>query len=67
MASIGVEQKIVLIVNSAGVVVGDIQPLVRLSVTCIAESEGDASTAPPAAAGRVEFTFSPRATAGRSG
>ena len=29
MASIGVEQKIVLIVTSSGVVVGDVQPLVR--------------------------------------
>src|SRR5262249_25752016 len=37
LATVGVEQKLVLIVSSAGMVVGDVQPLVRLNVTCIAE------------------------------
>ncbi len=57
MASLGVEQKIVLIVNSSGVVVGDVQPLVRLSVTCIAESEGRREHGTAGGGGRVEFSF----------
>jgi TldD protein len=57
MASLGVEQKIVLIVNSTGVVVGDIQPLVRLSVTCIAEGNGRREHGTAGGGGRVEFSF----------
>ncbi len=57
MASIGVEQKIVLIVNSAGAVVGDIQPLVRLNVTCIAEANGRREHGTAGGGGRVEFSF----------
>ena len=57
MASLGVEQKIVLIVNSNGVVVGDVQPLVRLSVTCIAEGEGKREHGTAGGGGRVEFAF----------
>jgi TldD protein len=57
MASLGVEQKIVLIVNSTGVVVGDIQPLVRLSVTCIAEGDGRREHGTAGGGGRVEFSF----------
>lgn len=37
MASFACESKIVLIATSAGVMVGDIQPLSRLSITCIAQ------------------------------
>src|SRR5262249_404009 len=40
LASLGVEHKIILIMTSSGVLVGDVQPLVRLSVTCIAEEQG---------------------------
>ncbi len=57
MASIGVEQKIILIVNSAGAVVGDIQPLVRLNVTCIAEANGRREHGTAGGGGRVEFSF----------
>ena len=57
MASIGVEQKIVLIVTSSGVVVGDVQPLVRLSVTCIAEGDGRREHGTAGGGGRVEFAF----------
>jgi TldD protein len=39
-ASIGVEQKAVLIASSAGTLVGDVRPLVHLSITCIAERGG---------------------------
>jgi TldD protein len=57
MASLGIEQKIVLIVNSNGVVVGDVQPLVRLSVTCIAEENGVRQQGTSGGGGRVEFSF----------
>jgi TldD protein len=57
MASIGVEQKLVLIVSSAGWVVGDVQPLVRLNVTCIAEEAGNRQQGTYGGGGRVEFAF----------
>ncbi|HSP98165.1 MAG TPA: metalloprotease TldD [Candidatus Dormibacteraeota bacterium] len=57
MASLGVEQKVVLIVNSNGVVIGDVQPLVRLSVTCIAEDNGKREHGTSGGGGRVEFAF----------
>lgn len=57
MASLGVEQKIILVVNSAGVIVGDVQPLVRLSVTCIAEDKGLRQHGTSGGGGRVEFSF----------
>ncbi len=37
MATIGCEQKLILVATSEGWVVGDVQPLLRLQVTCIAE------------------------------
>jgi TldD protein len=57
MASIGVEQKLVLIVSSAGWVVGDVQPLVRLNVTCIAEEDGNRQQGTYGGGGRVEYGF----------
>ena len=57
MASIGVEQKLVLIVTSAGLVVGDVQPLVRLNVTCIAEEDGKRQLGTYGGGGRVEYGF----------
>src|SRR5437773_1838088 len=35
-AGLGVEHRVVLIVTSAGTIVGDVRPLLHLSVTCIA-------------------------------
>jgi len=57
MASIGVEQKLVLIVSSTGTVVGDVQPLVRLNVTCIAEERGNRQQGTYGGGGRVEYGF----------
>jgi len=57
LAGLGVEQKIILVVNSAGVFVGDVQPLVRLSVTCIAEENGMRQQGTYGGGGRVEFAF----------
>jgi TldD protein len=57
LASLGIEQKIILVVNSSGLVVGDVQPLVRLSVTCIAEENGIRQQGTSGGGGRVEFSF----------
>ena len=57
LASVAVEQKIILVVTSDGVVVGDVQPLVRLSVTCIAEDQGKRQQGTAGGGGRVEFDF----------
>jgi TldD protein len=57
LASIGVEQKLVLIVSSTGVVVGDVQPLVRLNVTCIAEEGANRQHGTYGGGGRVEYGF----------
>jgi len=40
MASIATEQRLVLVVSSEGVMAGDVRPLHRLQVTCIAEEPG---------------------------
>jgi TldD protein len=57
LASLGIEEKIILIVTSSGVVVGDIQPLVRLSLTCIAEENGVRQQGSAGGGGRVEFNY----------
>ena len=57
MASLGVEQKIILVVHSSGLVVGDVQPLIRLSITCIAEENGVRQQGTSGGGGRVEFSF----------
>jgi len=57
LASLGIEQKIILVVNSTGIVVGDVQPLVRLNVTCIAEENGMRQHGTSGGVGRVEFSF----------
>jgi TldD protein len=56
-ASIASEYKIVLVASSQGVVVGDIQPLTRLNVTCIVEESGDRQVGSFGGGGRVEFGF----------
>ena len=51
------EKKIVLIASSRGWVVGDIQPLTRLNVTCIAEQHGNRQVGSYGGGGRVDFEF----------
>jgi TldD protein len=51
------EQKIILVASSKGLVIGDIQPLARLNVTCIAEEHGNRQTGSYGGGGRVEFDF----------
>ncbi|MBI4515244.1 MAG: metalloprotease TldD [Deltaproteobacteria bacterium] len=57
LAALGVEHKLVLIAGSSGFIVGDIQPLVRLSVTCIAEEGSLRQQGTYGGGGRVEFSF----------
>jgi TldD protein len=56
-ASLGSETKVILIATSRGWVVGDIQPLTRLNVTCIAEEAGNRQIGSYGGGGRVEFGF----------
>ena len=46
-----------LVANSQGMVVGDIQPLTRLNVTCIVEENGNRQIGSFGGGGRVEFGF----------
>jgi TldD protein len=57
MASIASEWKVILIATAGGVVVGDIQPLTRLQVSCIAEENGDRQTGSFGGGGRVEYRY----------
>lgn len=55
MASYSSEYKVVFIVTSEGVSVGDIRPLTRLSVTCIAEEGGNRQVGTYGGGGRHAF------------
>ncbi len=55
-ASLVSQKKIVLIASSEGWVIGDVQPLIRLNVTCIAEDNGQRQIGSFGGGGRVEFT-----------
>jgi len=55
--SLGSEYKVILVATSQGLVVGDIQPLTRLNVTCIAEEGGNRQVGSFGGGGRVEFGF----------
>ena len=55
--SLASEQKIVLLASAEGWVAGDVQPLTRLNITCIAEDKGNRQTGSFGGGGRVEFGF----------
>ena len=55
--SLGSEYKVILVATSQGMVVGDIQPLTRLNVSCIAEEGGNRQIGSYGGGGRVEFGF----------
>ena len=61
MATVASEQKVVLVATSEGWVVGDVRPLHRLQVTCIAEDlrrgAGIRQMGTFGAGGRAEFSF----------
>jgi TldD protein len=55
LAGIGIEHRVVLIATSAGTLVGDVRPLVHLSVTCIAERGGVRQQGYYGGGGRYEY------------
>ncbi len=57
MASFSTEHKVVVVVTSEGQIVGDVQPLARLQVTCIAEENGNRQVGSFGGGGRIGFAF----------
>jgi len=57
MASFNTEHKIVVVATSEGLIVGDVQPLSRLQVTCIAEEGGNRQVGTFGGGGRIGFSF----------
>jgi TldD protein len=57
MASFNTEYKIVVIATSDGMMVGDMQPLSRLQVTCIAEDNGNRQVGTFGGGGRVGLDY----------
>jgi TldD protein len=56
-ASLASQQKIILVATADGLVVGDILPLLRLSVSCIAEQGSNRQTGTHGGGGRFELAF----------
>ena len=57
MASFNTEHKVVVVATSEGLLVGDVQPLSRLQVTCIAEEGQNRQIGSFGGGGRVGFSF----------
>ena len=57
MAGLAGEHDVVLVVRSDGVIAADIRPLVRLSLTVIAEQNGRREVGTAGGGGRYEFTY----------
>jgi len=57
MASFNTEFKLVMVATSEGTMIGDVQPLSRLQVTCIAEENGNRQVGSFGGGGRVGFEF----------
>ncbi|HEY2663042.1 MAG TPA: metalloprotease TldD [Candidatus Binataceae bacterium] len=57
MASFAAEHKIVMVVNSEGRIVADIQPLCRLNVSVLAEEKGNRQMGTYGGGGRVEYRY----------
>ncbi len=57
MASFNTEQKVMMVATSDGLLVGDIQPLSRLQVTCIAEDGPNRQVGSFGGGGRIGFSF----------
>lgn len=57
IASFSSEYKIVLVATTDGVMIGDLQPLSRLQVTCIAEENGNRQAGTFGGGGRMGFSY----------
>jgi TldD protein len=55
--SFGSTYQLVLIATSDGLVVGDVRPLLRLNVSCIAEENGHRQSGSSGGGGRVEYDY----------
>jgi TldD protein len=55
--SFGSTYQLVLIATSDGLVVGDVRPLLRLNVSCIAEEKGNRQSGSSGGGGRVEYDY----------
>jgi TldD protein len=57
LASIGCEERLVLIMRADGRIVGDVRPLLHASITCIAEDGGVRQQGYSGGGGRVPFSY----------
>jgi TldD protein len=57
LASIGCEERLVLIMRADGRVVGDVRPLLHTSITCIAEESGVRQSGTHGGGGRLPFSW----------
>ncbi len=57
MASFNTEYKVVMVATSDGTMIGDVQPLSRLQVTCIAEENGNRQVGSFGGGGRIGFDY----------
>jgi TldD protein len=57
MASFNTEHKVIMVATTDGLLVGDVQPLSRLQVTCIAEEGTNRQVGSYGGGGRVGFSF----------
>jgi TldD protein len=57
MASFNTEYKRVVVATSDGTMIGDVQPLSRLQISCIAEEKGNRQVGTFGGGGRVSFDF----------
>ncbi|HZX48606.1 MAG TPA: metalloprotease TldD [Nitrospirota bacterium] len=57
LATFTSQYKVILVVTSEGLIIGDIQPMCRLNVTCIAEDGGNRQIGSFGGGGRVEFSY----------
>ncbi len=57
MASFNTEQKVIMVATTDGLLVGDVQPLSRLQVTCIAEEGTNRQVGTYGGGGRIGFDF----------
>ena len=57
MAQLSIEHKVVLIVRSDGQVIGDVRPLLRASVQCIAEDGNNRQVGHTGGGGRMAFEY----------
>src|SRR6516165_9563 len=55
-AALGLEHRVVLVAGPAGLLVGDVRPLLRVSVMCIAERGGRRTQGTAGGGGRYEFS-----------